>query len=138
MNIKKFLYRFFINILALYLIILLIPGLSLTGGLKPLLFCGVALTFLNKLAKPFLKLLLLPFNLVTLGLFSWLINVITLYLLTLIVPDLKVSAFTFPGFSYQGFTIPTLELNIVYTYILASFTLSLITSLLRWLTKSNK
>lgn len=138
MGIKKFLYRFFINILALYLLILIIPGLSLAGGLKPLFLCGIVLTFLNKLAKPFLKLLLLPFNLITLGLFSWLINVITLYLLTLIVPELKVAGFTFPGFSYQGFTIPALELNIFYTYILASFSLSLISSLLRWLTKSNK
>lgn len=132
---RSFLYHFFINTLALYFIILLIPGVTLTDGLEPLLLSGLVLTFLNKLAKPLLKLLLLPFNLLTLGLFRWLINVITLYLLTLVVSSLKIQGFVFPGLSYQGFVIPSVNLNTLYTYILASFILSLITSLLRWLTK---
>lgn len=131
---KKFLYHFAINALALYLIIHLIPGITLVDGLKPLLIASLVLTLLNKLARPILKLLLLPFNLVTLGLFSWLVNVITLYLLQLLVPALKISGFHFTGFSYQGFTLPPMDLNIIYTFILASFALSLITALLRWLT----
>lgn len=131
---KNLLYQFFINLLALYLITLLISSVSLTGGIKPLILSSLALAFLNKLVKPILKLLLLPFNLLTLGLFSWLINVITLYLLTLFVPAFKISPFYFDGLSLQGFTIPSINFNLFYTYILVSFSLSLLTSTLRWLT----
>lgn len=132
---KRFLKRFFITTLSLYIIILLIPGVSLTDGLKPLLLSALVLTFLNKLAKPLLKLLFLPFNLLTLGFFRWLINVVTLYLLTLIVPSLKIQAFTFAGFSWNNIVIPPFNFSAFYTYVLASFVLSLTTSFLRWLIK---
>ncbi len=132
---KRFLKRFFITTLSLYLIVLFIPGVSLNDGLKPLLISALALTFLNKLAKPLLKLLFLPFNLVTLGLFRWLINVITLYLLTIIVPSLTIQAFTFNGFSWSSLTIPSFDLGTFYAYVLVSFVLGLTTSFLRWLIK---
>jgi len=132
---KRFLKRFFITTLSLFLIVLLIPGVSLSDGLEPLLVSALALTFLNKLAKPLLKLLFLPFNLITLGLFRWVINVATLYLLTLLVPSLKIQAFTFNGFSWSNLVIPSFDLSVFYTYVLASLALGLITSFLRWLIK---
>lgn len=135
MKMKRFLKRFFITTFSLYLIVLSIPGVSLSDGLEPLLISALVLTLLNKLAKPLLKLLFLPFNLITLGLFGWVINVVTLYLLTLIVPSLKIQAFTFNGFSWNNLVIPSFDLSAFYTYILASFALGLITSFLRWLVK---
>ena len=133
MKIKKHLRSFVFNLAALWLVSEFIKGVSLVGGYQTLFLAAVALTLINFLVRPLVKLLLLPVNLLTLGAFRWLINVIALYIATLFVPQFKINAFLFPGFSYQGFIIPSIHLGIFWVYVLTSFFLSFITSFLFWL-----
>lgn len=135
MKIKKH-FRFFVfNLAALWLVTQFLEGASFVGGYQTLVLATIALTLVNLLVKPLIKLLLLPINLITLGAFRWLVNVIALYLVTLLVPQFKISAFVFPGFFYQGFSVPSIHLGTFWVYVLASLFLSLTTSFLFWLTK---
>lgn len=135
MKIRKLLRSFVFNLVALWLVTQAFAGASFTGGYQTLLLAALALTLVNLLVKPLINLLLLPINLITLGAFRWVINVVALYLVTLLVPQFTISAFLFPGFSYQGFVIPPINLGIFWVYLLTSLSLSIIISFLFWLTK---
>lgn len=134
---KTILRAIFLNLLTLYLVNLFYPGFQISTEFKILLSAAIVWTLLNKVVKPIIKLLLLPINLITLGLFSWAINAITVFLLQLLIRGVTINPYTFPGFSYQGFIIPTIHLNLFFSYILTSLVLSLTHSSLRWLLKDD-
>ncbi len=130
---KKILKTFIINIASLILVSQIFAGFKISGGIEGILFTAAVLTAVNFAINPLIKLLLLPINLITLGAFRWVANVFCLYLVTLLVPYLEIASFTFPGFSYQGFTIPTMHLGSILVLILSSFLISLITTIFFWL-----
>jgi len=135
MSVRKLLRSFIFNLAALWLATELFEGIAFAGGYQTLLLATLALTLVNLLVKPLINLLLLPINLITLGAFRWVVNVVTLYLVTLLVPQFTISAFLFPGFSYQGFIIPPINLGMIWVYVLTSLFLSITTSFLFWLTR---
>lgn len=133
--VKSLLQAFFTNLFALYLLNLYVPGIAFFGGIKTFFLASLALTFINLFLKPLMRLFFLPLNLLTLGLFFWLVDALGLYLLTLIVPQIKILAWDFPGATYQGFIIPSLHFSFLGTLVLTAFALSFFTSFLNWLTK---
>lgn len=130
---KKIFKSIVVNSTAFYFASLAIKGFQFTGGLATLIVAGIAFTLINALVKPIVSILLLPFNLVTLGLFAWIINVIMLYVLTVAIPEIKISSWQFLGFSYQGFVVPQFNLSSLQTLIVASFVISFITGAISWL-----
>jgi putative membrane protein len=132
---KWLLRAIFLNGLILYLAVLIYPGMSIDTGVITLLVAAASLTVLNKIVKPLIKLLLLPINLVTMGLFGWVVNVLSLFLLTYFVNGFSIYAFYFNGWSYQGFVIPAMQISILYSFILGSIVLSLVSNLVYWLVK---
>ena len=130
----KSILRLFLSSLAgLWVTQSLISGFKITGGLENLFVASGALTLIYLIAKPILKILLLPINLLSLGFFGWIINVAILYLLTKLVPYITVSAWHFPGFTYQGILIPQYNLNQIMVFVLVSFLLSFVVNFLSWL-----
>ncbi len=131
---KRYLKEIFINLVSLYLLSqVLNQGIVFTNGLKTIAITAVALTFLNKAVKPIIKVFFLPINLLTLGMFRWVINVLILFILAAIIPHFQVKSFAFPGFSSQGFSIPPTNLSVLLVLIISSFILSLFTSFFNWL-----
>lgn len=124
-----------INSTAFYIASAVVKGFQFTGGLPTLIIAGITFALINALVKPLISLFLLPFNLITLGFFAWIINVIMLHILTLIIPEIKIIAWQFTGLTYQGFVIPPISFSSLQTLIIASFFISIITSTLRWLAK---
>jgi putative membrane protein len=133
--IKKYFRLFLINFLALWLIGQFFSGVSFTNGYQTIALASLVLTLAGFIIKPLVGLLLLPVNLLTLGAFRWLINVITLWIVTLIVPQFKITSFLFNGWVYQGFVIPAMFLNLFWVYVLVALTISLVTTLFLWLIK---
>lgn len=130
---KTLLRYFLINLISLWVTTEIIRGLSYTGGFRTLLIGALVFTLINFLLVPMVKILLLPLNLLTVGFFAWLTNVLALYALTVILPQFKLYPFTFPGFEYQGFIIPAASLSTLWVAILASLFIGIITHFLQWL-----
>lgn len=124
---------FLINLASLWLATELIRGLTVTGGLKSLAIGAVVFAVINILLVPILKIILLPLNLLTLGIFAWVTNVIALYALTTIIPQFRLAPFAFEGFSFYGVTIPAIYLSTLWVAIVASLLIGLITHFLQWL-----
>jgi putative membrane protein len=90
-------------------------------NLVTLILASLVLTILQKLIKPILKILFLPINIVTLGLFSLVINVFLLWLATFLVPGLNI----------QPMVINGLALGEFGTLLLISFLISFIQNILK-------
>lgn len=130
---KSLLRGFVINSFSLWVTSQLITGLVIKGGFDVIILGGITLTLINLLVKPVLSLLTLPFNLLTMGIFSWLLNVFLLYLLTVFVPQISFASYTFPGVSINGFSLPKFVFSSFQTVILIAFVLSFITNFVNWL-----
>lgn len=133
---KSILRSVFLNVSTLFIVSRFYEGLSIKNDLKTFISAAVVWWLLNKIIKPIIKLLLLPINLITLGLFSWAVNAITIFLLQIVIKDITIHAYTFPGLFYQGFTIPTISFNLLFSYIITSFILYITHAILVWLMKS--
>lgn len=130
---KTLLRYFLINAVSLWLVTRIIPGLTYSGGLKSLILGGLAFMLINFLLVPILKILFLPLNLLTLGLFAWITNVLALYALTTIVSDFQLVPYSFPGYNLGGILLPPYDLSPFMVAIVASFLIGMITHFLQWL-----
>ena len=130
---KPFLRNCLFNAFSIFFLSQVLPGVKVSGGFFTFIFGGIALTVLLIILRPILNLLARPLNIVTLGMFSFLTNVIIFYLLTVFVGGIVITAFTFPGFSAAGFVIPPIYFNTLFAFILVAFLQSLCVSFLSWL-----
>ena len=99
-----FLLRVLLNAVAIMAAAWFVPGVHL-GGLVPALLAGVLLGFVNALVRPILLLLTLPFTLLTLGLFIFVVNAICFALTAALVPGFDLSGF---GAAFLGALVVTL------------------------------
>jgi putative membrane protein len=118
---------------ALYATAAIFPGLKVSTVAFNLILSGLVFTLFNRLVKPIVKLITLPFNLLTLGLFNWANNVIVLAILVKFWTHVSVVAFSFPAWQQAGFSVPSLYVNILVSYIVAAILLTFIYKLLDWL-----
>ena len=88
----RFLARLLLNGVAIIVAAWLLPGIHITGPL-PALLAGVILGFVNAIIRPVLFLLTLPFTLITLGLFIFVLNAICFGLTAWLVPGFSVNGF---------------------------------------------
>ena len=88
----KFLLRLLLNALAVMTAAYFVPGLTLTGPGAALL-AGAVLGFVNAIVRPILFVLTLPFTLLTLGLFLFILNAVCLALTAALVPGFSIAGF---------------------------------------------
>jgi putative membrane protein len=81
------------NTVALFVATWLLSGLSYGSDWWVLLIAGLVFTLVNFFLKPVLAILSIPFIIVTLGIFYFLINVLMLYLTHWIVPQFTIASF---------------------------------------------
>ena len=129
---KTLLRYFLINLISLWVTTQIISGLTYYGGVKSLVIGAAAFMLINFLLLPLLKVLLLPLNLLTLGLFAWLTNVLALYALTTI-SSFQLVPYSFKGADLNGFNIPAYDLSPLMVAIVASLLIGVITHFLQWL-----
>jgi putative membrane protein len=69
-----------INAIALYVAVILVPGLEFTGEWWKLVVVAVAFSLVNTYLRPILRIVTLPISLMTLGIFLIVINALMLML----------------------------------------------------------
>lgn len=121
---------FFFNIFGLWMASQILPTIRISGNWLSLASAGAVLSVLMLFVKPILRIIFLPINIITFGLLSWLVNVIVLYLLTVLVFEISIIPWTFPGATWMGFVIPGIKFSYVAALILSSFLVTLITNVL--------
>lgn len=103
------LFRWILNALALLLVAYLVPGFKMES-LYTALIVALVLGLVNALVRPLLFILTLPVTILTLGLFTFVINALMILLVSTIVK----------GFTVEGF-VPAL-LAAVFLWIVSLLT----------------
>jgi len=116
----KLLKPIIVSIVTIAILAWLMPNISYGSNWITLIIAALVLTLLNKIAKPILKILFLPINIVTLGLFSTVINVLILWLATYFVPGFVIVPVVIMGF----------HLNQFFTFLLMSALISMTQSII--------
>jgi uncharacterized membrane protein YvlD (DUF360 family) len=127
----KHLVRIFLfHIFALWILKELYAGFDIVGGIANVLIAGFVLSLLMLITKPILKILFIPINFLTFGIAGLFIDVIVVYLLTLLMPEVIVSQATIPGFSWAGFVVPSVHLTYIWSLVFISAAITVITHVL--------
>lgn len=103
--------RWVLNALALYIVSEIVPGVHVTD-FKSAMVAVVVIALVNILVRPILFLLTLPATIVTLGLFTFVLNALLLLIASALSPGLEVEGF---GAALLG----SLLYSIVSTLLLA-------------------
>jgi len=112
------------NAIALYFVGIILNGnFAITGGIKGYVIAAIIFGVLNAVVKPILKLLSLPFMIISLGLFTFIINTFLVWFAkyALGVLNFKGVAIIIQG----GF----------FTYLLVGFLFALLNMIIGWLLK---
>ena len=106
----KFIVRLCVNAIALYLAALLLPGIALNGEPISILWLALIFGLVNALFRPLLKFLTCPLIILTLGLFTIVINTVMLLLTSKIAQSFGI------GLTVDGF----------WTAVLGSLVISIV------------
>ena len=80
----KFVLRWVINAVALYLAVLILPGIDLRSDLVSILWLALIFGLVNALFRPLILLLTCPLIILTLGVFTLVINTFLFWLTSII------------------------------------------------------
>lgn len=129
---KRWLKLFVIHLGALWVTATIVSGLHIPQDRDVWVLTALTLTFLRLFVHPLLKLMLLPINLITSLVASFLIHIITLYILLGLIPQITISPSVTPPFEMFSFIIPSVHLTSFLTAVLAALILSLASRFFTW------
>ena len=113
----KLILRIIINAVAIWLTSLLLSNFNFAGNVVNLLVVGVIFGLVNALIRPIVKLLTLPLTIVTLGLFTLVINALMLLITVWLSSSLSLEGGIFEN---------------LFTVFIAALIISIISTVLRW------
>jgi len=94
----KLIFRILINAFAIWLTSMLLAGFSFSGSILNLIVVAVIFGLINAFIRPIVKLLTLPITLITLGLFTLVINTLMLLLTVWLSDSLSLTGGMFENF----------------------------------------
>ena len=90
---RNLMIRLFVNAVALWVAARLVSGIELSGEFGPVLLVAAVFGLVNALIKPLVLVLSIPFVILTLGLFTLVINALMLMLTAALTGSFAVSGF---------------------------------------------
>ncbi|HET7713797.1 MAG TPA: phage holin family protein [Patescibacteria group bacterium] len=132
---KAHLLAFIIMVTSFIAATFFLPGLNYGGDSETLVRSAVTFALLNIFIRPVIGILLMPLNFLTLGLMGGLTGLALLWLVTLLVPGFQITDSNFAGLMVAGQSIPSYQVNSLFTAIFGASLIGLISSILYWLTR---
>ena len=102
-----------LNSFALFLVMKLIPGIQI-NRFQDLLLATLVIGLLNVFLRPIIIILTLPVNLLTLGLFTLVVNGLMFYLAAHLVSGFQVTGFGSAFFAALLFSLFSFVLNMAF------------------------
>lgn len=85
--------RYLGTVAAVMLTVNIVPGVSVAGGWTTVLLVALVWSVIVMIIRPVLSILTLPITVITLGLFSFVLNAVLFYAMTYIVAGFHVAGF---------------------------------------------
>jgi len=107
------------------------PGFSFER-VQVLVISAFVFSLLILTVNPILKVLSLPLNLFTFGLFNFFSGALLIYIVGSAVSGFSIVAYNFPGAQISGFAIPSFLVTSVFSSLIASFLIGWLNTFLKW------
>lgn len=85
--------RYLGTVAAVLLTVNIVPGISISGGWTTILLVALVWSVIVMVVRPVLSILTLPITIITLGLFSFVLNAFLFYAMTWVVPGFELTGF---------------------------------------------
>jgi len=89
--IKKLIINVISAVIGLFLVVKFVPGVSFSGNFLEILLFGSILGLVNSFVRPALKILTLPLNIITLGLFGLILNLFLVWLVIDVLSTIELA-----------------------------------------------
>lgn len=119
--------------ISLAILPVFLSGIVIEGGVQGYLLAGVVLTILYYIIKPIISIISFPLTILSTGLFTFLINTLILYLMTIFLPQIDIGKTVLHGFSLWGFSASDIHLNRLLSYLFCSAIMTFFMGIARWL-----
>lgn len=113
------------TMVSFYITSSLISGFKIETTWQSYLIASLIFLLFNLLVTPLIKLLLLPINLLTLGLFRWITQVLVIYLFDILYTGITISSYYFAGFTSSILALPAGNLSSFWVYCLSALIMSI-------------
>lgn len=130
---KTLLKKLLINYLSLYILTLTVAGFRISNGITGYTKAAIVLALIIPVVRPVLKTLLFPINILTLGLFNFLINFILIYLFTIIIKEIEITPYLLGNINILGIAIDNIYLSKFAVILIIGIILSLLQKLFTWI-----
>jgi putative membrane protein len=107
-----FIIRWFANILSLLAVVKFVPGINLDSS-RALVAAALVLGLVNAVLRPFVLLLTLPLNVLSLGLLTFFVNGFLFYAVSKVVAGFYVSDFVSAFWGAMAFSLVSFLLNLL-------------------------
>ncbi len=105
--------RWLLNAIILFLLAYGLNGVSITNGWESLLLAAAILGLINAVIRPIIIIITLPINIVTLGLFTLVINALMIQATAWVVPGFSVASFGWAFVTAVLFSIFSVALSLI-------------------------
>lgn len=133
--VRKFIKGWFRNFLVILTLGYFYPGFETGDKLSTLILAGLILNVIQIFFQPLLKMLWLPINVVTLGMFSWFLNVIHLLIVSYLLKSVNFISFNYESFKFLGINVNGGEANIFISILVGGIFYTFLNKILEFLTK---
>jgi len=89
----KLVLRYLGTVAAVILTVYIVPGVTVSGGWLTVFLAALAWSVISMVIRPVLTILTLPITIITFGLFSFVLNALLFWGMTLVVPGFAVAGF---------------------------------------------
>lgn len=104
--------KLIVNAVSLFAVVRLVPGISVAGT-GNLFIAAFVLGFLNAVLRPIISFLALPVTVLTLGLFTFVVNGVIFALAAWIVPGFSVAGIGSAIIGALAFSVISFVLNLI-------------------------
>jgi len=132
---KSLLKRYLVVTVSLFTLTQLVNSVSISGGWRQFLLASLILSLIIYLVKPILNLIILPINLLTLNMASWILTFVCIYLWTFLVRDVNIGPWQFEGAVIGPIKLASFDLVSWQVVILVSVILTFLIKLYSWIVK---
>ncbi len=118
---------------SIYVTSVIFNGLKVYGGINTLVITGLLLTLIMIIIKPIVSALTIPFNILSLGLLSFLSVAASLFILGFFYHEIKVIPFDFGPYSFFSFQIAKYHLTPILSFLCISATIYVLHRAIFWI-----
>ncbi len=127
---KRIVKAIFFACIGIYVTSLWNRGFILPEHLLGLAKAGMIIALVYYILLPLAKIILMPLNLLTFGLMSFIFYLFVLHLLNAGFAIIKITPWHFPGWQFAGVNLPATQISYLGNLVLTSISLSSIINVL--------